>query len=429
MRSVLPVLLGLALCARLGAQQPDVPARLTLDDALRIAAERSPQIALAEHAVAAVAADVTGAGMWPNPVFEFSSEGLSFSRSSGAPFFDKQELILSVTQEFETGGRRGLRTEAAERSVDAVREALRDARRRLRFDVQRAYMQVALANADDEVARATLADIDKVLEVNRARYEQGELSGVELRRLQVERYRFADEAFSTELALRNARGTLLALLNTRPLDRPFEIVDALQAEGEDRPDTLRFDAADSAERALAARPDVVAARRELDRSDAALRLQGVLGKPTFSVGAGYVRDFGANGLVLSFGMPLPLFDRNQSGLGRAAAEKRQAEVRAEAVRMQVSLEVQEAVNAVDVAERRLRYVEREYLTQAREARDITLNAYRSGAATLIDYLDAERTLREALRTRNRVWFDYRVSTFQYEAAVGRPAGPSTEEQP
>jgi outer membrane protein TolC len=37
---------------------------------------------------------------------------------------------------------------------------------------------------------------------------------------------------------------------------------------------------------------------------------------------------------------------------------------------------------------------------------------------LIDYLDAQRALREALRTQNRARFDYRISLFQYEAAVG-----------
>ena len=45
------------------------------------------------------------------------------------------------------------------------------------------------------------------------------------------------------------------------------------------------------------------------------------------------------------------------------------------------------------------------------------HAYRAGAATLIDYMDAERALREALRTLNRARFDYRVSQFQYAAAV------------
>jgi cobalt-zinc-cadmium efflux system outer membrane protein len=66
----------------------------------------------------------------------------------------------------------------------------------------------------------------------------------------------------------------------------------------------------------------------------------------------------------------------------------------------------------------------EYVKNAREARDIVLAAYRAGAATLIDYLDAQRAYREAQRAEHRARFDYRVSVFELEAAVGinRPAG-------
>ena len=71
--------------------------------------------------------------------------------------------------------------------------------------MQRAYLHAVLAKADYEVAQATLADIDRVLAINRARFEQGELSGVELRRLQVERHRFADDVLTPDLALKNAR--------------------------------------------------------------------------------------------------------------------------------------------------------------------------------------------------------------------------------
>lgn len=394
-----------------------------------MAEARSPQILRAQQAVAAADADVTGAGQRPNPTLAFATQGLSFWREPAPPFFDNQELSLTVEQEIETAGRRSHRTDTARFGADVARELLRDARRRLRLDVQRAYMQVALAKADDEVARATLADINQVLALNRARYEQGELSGVELRRLQVERFRFADDAFATELALKNARSELLALLNVEPLDRPFETTDGLgppphTALGGPAPST-----AQALDQAFTARPDLAAARRDEERAGAAIRLQQALRRPSFTLGGGYIRDYGANGLVVTFGIPLPIFDRNQAGVARAAAEGRQASAETTAARIRVSLDVQEALNALDVASRRLAYVEGEYLTSAREARDITLSAYRNGAATLIDYLDAQRALRQALGIQNRARYDYRISAFQYGAAVGEGLDDLQKEQP
>ena len=224
MRSVCVAVLGVVLGGTLYAQGPDLPAKLSLEDALRTAEARNPLLVVAQQGVVASEADVMGARKRPNPAFTLSSEGIPLSQQSRLPFFDNQELAFGVQQELEPGGRRRLRTEQAQHGVEASRASVRDALRQLRFEVRRAYMQVVLAKADDEVARTTLEEIDKVLALNRARYEQGELSGVELRRLQVERFRFADDAFAAELALRNARSTLLALLNVRPLDQPLSLI-------------------------------------------------------------------------------------------------------------------------------------------------------------------------------------------------------------
>jgi cobalt-zinc-cadmium efflux system outer membrane protein len=340
-------------------------------------------------------------------------------------------MRFEIQQTFEPGARRNLRTEQANYGVAASRASVQDTLRELRFDVRRAYMGVVLAKADDEVARTTLEEIDKVLALNRARYEQGELSGVELRRLQVERFRFADDAFAAELALRNSRSTLLALLNVRPLDQPFDTTeDLLPASFAGAPGPPAQETAGSAiTLALATRPDLDAARREQQRAEAGLRLQSALRHPVFSVGAGLQRDFGANGLVVTFAMPMQLFNSNQGGVARAGAEQQQAAARLAAVEARVTLDVQQALNATDVARRRVSYVEGEYLKSAREARDIILASYRSGAATLIDYLDAQRALREALRTQNRARFDYRISLFQFEAAVGAPASGQGQDRP
>jgi cobalt-zinc-cadmium efflux system outer membrane protein len=64
------------------------------------------------------------------------------------------------------------------------------------------------------------------------------------------------------------------------------------------------------------------------------------------------------------------------------------------------------------------HISSEYVKNAREARDIVLAAYRAGAATLIDYLDAQRAFRDAQRAEHRARFDYRVSLFELEAAAG-----------
>jgi cobalt-zinc-cadmium efflux system outer membrane protein len=413
------LLLFAALPSAAGAQVPPgpadplrVPARLTLDEALRIAEARSPALVEAHARAAMAAADALAAPKRANPSLDIESRGYPLFESDHPGFWDNQELTIAVDQEFEPGDRRRWRQEAAQFGVQASAAERLDLLRRLRLDVQRAYLQVALAQAEREAAEATLDDVDRVLTINRARYEQGELSGVELRRLQVERHRFADDALVADLAVRNARSRLLALLNARPLDQPFEAADALPGI-----DVLPTGAAPASD-AVPERADLKALRLEEQRAEADTKLQHALRIPPFSFGGGYQRDFGTNAVVVRATIPLALWNRNEAGRSRAVAARTLAASRTAAASVAAELEVQLARNAVESSRARAAGIASEYVKNAREARDIVLAAYRAGAATLIDYLDAQRALRDAQRAEHRTRFDYRVSVFEFEAAVG-----------
>jgi len=416
-RLVALLALSCALPAGAFAQDPALPARLTLDDALRIAEARNPAVAASAAALRMAEADAVGAHQRPNPVFSASMEGLPFSQDTRPPFWDNQQLTLTVEQDLETGGRRGLREKAAAAGIDAARAAASDRLRLLRLDVQRAYLTAMLARADHEVAQSTLADIDRVLAINRARFEQGELSGVELRRLQVERHRFADDAITAELAMKNAKASLLSVMHVTPLDRPFETAGALG----DAVAPPSLDAA-AAPALLAGRPDVAAARAGQAHAEASSALERALAKPLWTVGGGYQRDFGVDALVLQLRVPLPVASRNQGAIARADAGRALAEAAAAAVSVEAELEARLAANGVVAHRARVESIQRDYLRNAREARDIVLAAYRAGASTLIDYLDAQRALDEAQRVEHRALFDYRISICELEAALGSGAG-------
>jgi cobalt-zinc-cadmium efflux system outer membrane protein len=390
-----------------------VPARLTLDEALRLAESRSPSLAEARARTAAAEAETLGAARRPNPSLDLESRGYPLFEADHPAFWNNQELTIALDQEFEPGDRRRWRLEAAQFSAQASAAASLDALRRLRLEVQRAYVHVVLAQADGDAAKATLEDVDKVLSINRARYEQGELSGVELRRLQVERHRFADDALVAGLALRNARSRLLALLDVRPLDQPFEAVDTLPDPGTPPPAPPA-----PAPGAMSERADLRALRLEEQRAEADARLQHALRLPPFSFGGGYQRDFGTNAVVVRATIPLALANRNEAGRARAAAERGLAASRTAAASAAAELEAQLARNAVESNRARLAAIAGDYVRNAREARDIVLAAYRAGAATLIDYLDAQRALRDAMRAEHRARFDYHVSVFELEAAGG-----------
>jgi len=429
--AVLPLicLAGCLLSSGAAGQTSDIPARLSLADAIRLSIERNPTLDAARHQVTVAQADVAAARRWTNPVATVLSEGYN-GQPRDAGFFNRQELSLQVEQEFEMAGRRRFRSEIAGASAGVAQFALDDQARQLRLEVQRAYFQLVLARLDADLARASLVEIDKVIAINRSRYQQGEVSGGELRRLEVERLTFSDDALLAELAIRNSRGMLLALLGAPRLDLPLDPIDTLDAPlasvvGLPGPVTRGpeglTDALSMTGQALAARPDVAGARQEQARAQADVGLQRAFRTPNLSVAAGIKRDFGTNGLVWGVSVPLPLFDRNAAGMARADAERRLAESRVRARALAVSLEVQQAVNLVDISRARVGAIERDYLQKAREARDAVLAAYRAGEGELLNFLDAQRIYRDVQRAYNRARFDHRLSLFQLDAAVG--AGP------
>ena len=415
-------------------QDASVPAKLRLADAITLATERNPALASIRNEVAIAEAGRVDARARPNPALTVESDGFALGQRDGRSFLNNQEFVFRLDQELELGGRRRLRTSAAESVIDAATARVENARRILVLDVQRVYFQAVLATADRDVARTALEEIDRTLGLNQARFKAGEISGGDLRRLQVERLRFVDDVFAAELALRNARSALLALLNVRDLGQSFEVVEPLAASSTTETPTapgiigpvlvtgIGTQGPALGDAALARRPDVIAAQHEIRRADTETRLQRALRTPNLTVGGGYKRDFGTNAVVFGATLPLPLFNRNQGGLARAAAEREQAQNRARAAEATVRLEVQQWANAVDVNRERVRYIEREYLTPARESRDIVLASYKLGAVDLIDFLDAQRAFRETLRTYNRALYEQRISIFELAAATGTAPG-------
>jgi cobalt-zinc-cadmium efflux system outer membrane protein len=406
------------------AQPVSIPEKLTLADALRLAAERNPVFAAARNAVEIAEAQRIDAALRPNPAVSVESEGYPLLENQRPSFLNNQEFTIRVDQEIETAGRRGLRTRAAAAGIDVARLELQDRLRQLELDVRRTYFQAVLAKADLDVARGTLDEIDRVITLSRARLAQGETSGAELRRLQVERLRFIDDVFTAELALRNARSSLLALLNAPDLSQTVDVVEPLAAPPGSGPVRVAaatgapLDPAALGRQAGANRPDLVAVRRDVERAETETRLQRALRTPNVTIGGGYRRDFGTNAVVFGVTIPLPIAGRNQGGVARAEAERRLAANRLAATEVAVQLDVQQAFNAVDVNRTRVEYIEREVLKNARESRDIVLASYRLGAADLIDFLDAQRAFRDTLRTYNRALFDERISLFQLKAALG-----------
>ena len=419
----LTVLLALtcAPAVALAQEAPSIPQRLSMEEAVRLAVERNPQAAAARALIDIAEADRIDVGLRPNPAATVETDNYPLLNSPRPGFINGQELTIRVDQEIETAGRRRLRTEAAAEGVAAANLVARDRLRLLELAVRRAYLQLALAQADAAVARTSLDDIDRVLSVSRERVKVGETARAEVGRLVVERLRFADDAFAADLALKNSRAALLTLFGAGDLSQVIEARDPLGLPSTPAGSALVIASALIAPLvpgSIEGRPDLLAARAQVRRTETETRLQRALRSPNATVGGGYKRDFGTNAFVFGVTVPLSLWNKNQGGIARADAERQLAVSTLALVELDVRLDLQRSFNAVETARTRTEYIERQTLASARESRDVVAESYRLGATDLINFLDAQRAFRDTLRTYNRALFDYRVSLFELDAARG-----------
>lgn len=417
LKVLLCCLLFLALPASLPAQEPaagpPIPTRLTLELAGEILLARNPTILRERQNVVMARAGVTQARLRPNPEFEVTSESYPLFESNPGPFFQNNELTVRAGQPIEIGGKRGKRTQVAEQEVQVTESLLQDTIRQVKLELKTRYYRVVLAKAELELARQVLTQFDEIIRINRLRYEQGEISGLDFARIETERRRFFDDVVAAELALQNAKTALLELLGARDLSAPFDVTETLAFH------PLSVPAEQFQEQALLARADLRARREQMERERRQVAVEKSLGVPNLTPFFGYKRNLVDNAVTFGVRWDLPLFNRNQGEVARATARVDQVGYEVRRVELAVRSEVLQAYQAVQAEERRVRALESTYVQSARKARDIAQASYRLGALDLIAFLDAERAYRETLRGYNVALFAHQVSIYQLEAAVGR----------
>lgn len=407
------LLLVFAISAAGQDQAAPVPQQLTLEEAMQSLLKQNPTLLRDKQNVAIANANVRQAGLIPNPSLDINSESYPLFESRPGAFFNNQELVLRAGQTLETAGKRGKRLAVARGDLKATDADVQNSLRQLRLELKRRYYTVVLAKAQRQLAQEILTQFDETIRINEARYKVGETSGLEMNRVRAERLRFATDLLDSDLQLRNSKVALLELMGMPGLSLQFDVAEALTIR------KLEINPGDLQAQALQARPDLFAERQRLERNRQDLRLQRAVAVPDVTPSFGYKRDFGMNTVTFGLNLPLPLFNRNQGGVGRATAQITQQEYEVSRVLFSVQRDVQEAYQALQTQAEKVRGMEQEYVPSARTARDISQQSYRLGALDLIGLLDAERVYRETVRAYNTALFDYNAARFQLEAAVGK----------
>jgi cobalt-zinc-cadmium efflux system outer membrane protein len=410
-RPVLPLTLGLLLAALPGrpAAQPLVT-RLTLDEAVDLATRVNPSLRAKEAELQVTGTGEITAGLRPNPTATYLAE--QFGGGSAALV----QHTFSIGQPIELGGKRQRRLESARAATRVTGHELDDVRRQVIFQVKKAFTDALVAREGVGLADQNLHTLDDLERIQRFRAEKGDISDLELLRIQVQRFTFERDAADARQALQVARIALRAAIDPTRVAEDFEVsgelVDRAVAPG----------ATELYRRALDNRPDLRAAEaaRAKARPDVSLARANSWSDVTPQIE--YQRIGPDNTVGFGISVPLRLFDRNQGEIARTRAETRRVDAAREALASQILSEVDTALAGLRAERGKLDLLRDVYLPKARQARDTVEFAYRRGGVSVLDYLDAQRTYRDTTAELLRALGSYWTAYYQLEAAVGGPIG-------
>jgi cobalt-zinc-cadmium efflux system outer membrane protein len=383
---------------------PGAAGALTLAEAEAQLIQKSRELQLARRAVESAEAQRLIAGARPNATVSINTSSISSNPGVGPGSLGQKRVdtVFRIDQPFERGEKRELRLDAAaglqraaqQDSLDALRQGLA-ALRAAYYDLKQAQEKVVVLGETAQLFHGTLA-------AARARLKAGDLAAADVARVQVDQERALND-------LRAAQGEMSRLqLALGYLIGAEHEAAGLQAS-DPWPGAERADPA-AVEQAIAQltdiRPDVSAARARVDAAEKLRELARAQRTRDVTLGA-QVERYPGNLPVnsIGFGIAVPLFTGNDfSGEIQKAEVERYAALDSLArVRALAATELRRASSDLNAAAERVSRYETSLLSAAGQSAQAAEFAFQRGATSVLEVLDARRTLRavrlEALAAR------------------------------
>jgi cobalt-zinc-cadmium efflux system outer membrane protein len=148
-----------------------------------------------------------------------------------------------------------------------------------------------------------------------------------------------------------------------------------------------------------------------------------VGKRDLTAALDYTHVSGINGLSFIFNIELPIFTRNQGEIARSRFGVNQAQESQSAALQSVLTDVTNAYENLRTNDEMVSLYNSGYLQEAQQSRDISQYAYQRGAASLLDYLDSERSYRATQLAYRQALASYMLALEQLRQAVGTRSLP------
>jgi outer membrane protein, heavy metal efflux system len=389
--------------------------RISLDDAIRLALQHNHALLAARSTILQFQSMETTANLRPNPVLSLDAQFLPFfnpSQFSADYINNTAQFDAGIGYTFERGKKRQHRLQAARDQTAVTRSTVADNERQLIFNVSQQFVGVLLAQSTLEFAEKDLESFQKTVDISQARRQAGDMSEGDLLKIKLQLLQFQTDVSAAKLAKVQAIAALRQLVGFESVPDQFDI------EGDLDYQPVHSGLDDLKALALRTRPDLQAAEQGVIAARSQESLAEANGKRDVGASVDYSHVSASSGASFFFNIQLPIFDRNQGEIARTRFAITQSQELANEASEQVLSDVVDAYAALRTNDQIIQLYRGGYVDQAQQSRDISEYAYKRGAASLLDFLDAERTYRANQLAYRQALASYMTALEQMRQAVG-----------
>jgi len=424
MKSILLVLLLPIAAAVNAAAQIPTPSQsptptpdvrlVTVDDAVSLFIQQNLQLIASRFDVETADAEKITARLRPNPVVTVGVSGIPIKFKG--PLLQQDSFVYNISQDLELGGKRGKRMTVAAANAELSRSQFEIAVWQATNDLKRKFYTVLLDRSLLELARENQKTFDEIVAHTRDVFRSGEISGLDLERLEVERIKFDTDVANGErdyqLAIRDLRLALGGDYRSMEVDAAGTIEYYKEYD---------FTYGEMRDKALSSRPDLKAARLAERAAEANIILQDAQKVPNLTLSGGVDQVVaGGSNYTFGVGITLPTSDRNQGERAKALIDRRRAANQEQIITNQILSDVDKALIAVNLQKHRVDLYRSGVLTKVTNIQQSTEEALKAGENSTLDLLDAIRTRRDTLAAFYQAIFDYQSALLDLELATATP---------
>ena len=391
------------------------PTTVTLEQAVDLALAHNHSIIATRTLIYQNQAQEITANLRPNPTLGVDAQFI--------PIFDPgnftsdnlnqtQQFDIGISYLFERGKKRQRRLQASRDQTAVTKAQVADAERALISNVGQQFVTVLLAESTLRFAEQGLKSFQHTVDIAQAQLNDGAISEGDYLKIRLQLLQFQTDVSSAKLARVQGLVSLRELLGYDAVPANYDVVGDLTYQ------PLNAKLEDLQARALRQRPDYQAAELGITAAQSQIALAKANAKVDVTGTFDFTHVSGEYTGSVFANWPLPIFNRNQGEIARTGFALTQAQEMQLSASDTVLSDVSNAYEAVRSNEEVVQLYTSEYLKNAKNSRDISEYAYKRGAASLLDFLDAERTYRATELAYRQALGSYMAAMEQLKQAVG-----------